>query len=347
MCYMIIRKLLFTLPTEAAHTITLKALTFLTKFIPTQVPNIKPQTICGINFPNPIGLAAGLDKNGDYILPLAKLGFGFIEIGTITPRPQAGNPKPRLFRLPKAESLINRMGFNNKGVDYLIEKVKQANFKGVLGINIGKNFDTDINNAIDDYLICLRKVYPHASYITINISSPNTPGLRDLQYSDYLKRLLINLKQEQLSLQKQSHKYTPLFLKISPDLNSAEIKNIAELLLQHKIDGVIATNTTTDKSAVERHPCGNQQGGLSGKPLTQKSTEVIKELHAVIKNQIPIIGVGGIMSAEDAEEKIKAGANLIQIYTGFIYKGPKLIKNLLNKFIYLSLNEIYGTNDAQ
>lgn len=332
MYYNVIRTLLFALPPEAAHTIALKALTLFTKFTSLKTPNIKSQTICGIDFPNPVGLAAGLDKNGDYILPLAKLGFGFIEIGTTTPRPQSGNPKPRLFRLPKAGALINRMGFNNKGVDHLIEKVKQANFKGVLGINIGKNFDTHINNAIDDYLICLRKVYSYASYITINISSPNTPGLRDLQYSDYLKTLLEKLKQDQLLLQKKFNKYTPLFLKIAPDLNTDEIKNIAELLLQHKIDGVIATNTTIDKSAVEKLKYGNEQGGLSGKPLTQKSTEIIKELNAVIKNQIPIIGAGGIMSAKDAEEKIKAGAELVQIYTGFIYKGPKLIKNILKHF---------------
>jgi dihydroorotate dehydrogenase len=266
MFYQLIRQLLFKLPAEMAHTFTLQLLKWFSPLICTHSQISSPQKLWEMNFANPVGLAAGLDKNGDYIIPLAKLGFGFIEIGTVTPRPQPGNPKPRLFRLPAAHALINRMGFNNKGVDYLVEKVKQANFQGILGINIGKNFDTDINDAINDYLICLEKVYPYASYITVNISSPNTPGLRALQYGDYLAELLAQLKEKQLQLQQQHHKYIPLLLKIAPDLQATEIKEIAELLLQYKMDGVIATNTTLDKTSVENLPFGAEQGGLSGQP---------------------------------------------------------------------------------
>jgi len=331
MLYNFIRKLLFKLPPETAHTLTLTLLDVLPGFLFSKPKKLTSKNIMGIQFPNSVGVAAGLDKNGDHVLALSKLGFGFIEIGTVTPKPQPGNPKPRLFRIPEADALINRMGFNNKGVDYLIEQVKKSRFKGVLGINIGKNFNTDIKNAVEDYLICFRKVYPYASYVTINISSPNTTGLRDLQHAEYLANLLAKLKQEQTTQKQRFSKYVPLVLKIAPDLTAEEIKDIAELVLQYKIDGVIATNTTIDKLSVAQYQYGDEQGGLSGKPLTQKSTEVIKQLHFILGDQTPIIAAGGIMSADDALEKLSAGASLVQIYTGLIYQGPTLIKKILHK----------------
>ena len=290
----------------------------------------KPISVMGIDFPNRVGLAAGLDKNGEYIDALANLGFGFIEIGTVTPRPQDGNPQPRLFRLPKAEAIINRMGFNNKGIDYLIEQVKQSSFDGVLGINIGKNFDTAVENAVDDYLICLNKAYPYASYITINISSPNTPGLRTLQYGDELRDLLIALKQEQAVLADRHNKYVPIAIKIAPDLEGHEIKSMADVFLEQKIDCLIATNTTLSREAVKGQEHAEEAGGLSGKPVTQKSTEVIKQFHKHLGDKIPIIGVGGISSTQDAKDKLEAGASLVQIYTGFVYHGADLITQCVN-----------------
>lgn len=331
MLYKIIRNVLFKLPPEIAHTLTLTVLKIAAPFYKTKSKNIKSLNYLGLSFPNIVGLAAGLDKNGDYIKALAKLGFGFIEVGTVTPKAQLGNPKPRLFRLPQAQALINRMGFNNKGVDYLINNIKRAKFKGILGINIGKNFSTDIQHALDDYLNCLRKIYPYAHYITINISSPNTPGLRDLQYVNYLDNLLKNLKQEQIFQKQRFGKYVPLLLKIAPDLTDVEIKEIADAIVKNNIDGVIATNTLLDKSAVAALPYGQEQGGLSGKPLTQASTHVIKELRKNLTPEKVIIAAGGIMSADDALEKIHAGANLVQIYTGFIYHGPGLIKQIVEK----------------
>lgn len=279
----------------------------------------------GLTFPNPIGLAAGLDKNGTCINGLAALGFGFIEIGTVTPRPQPGNPKPRLFRLPEAQAIINRMGFNNNGVDALIDNVKQAKFKGILGINIGKNADTPIEKAADDYLICLRKVYTHASYVTVNISSPNTKNLRQLQGGDELDALLSQLKAEQGRLAKLHEKYVPIALKIAPDLDSGQIKQIAELLIRHRIDGVIATNTTLSREGVESLPHSNEAGGLSGKPVREKSTLVIRQLAAELKGALPIIGVGGILKGEDALDKMQAGASLVQFYSGMIYRGWDLV----------------------
>jgi dihydroorotate dehydrogenase len=284
----------------------------------------------GIDFPNPVGLAAGLDKNGDYIEGLAALGFGFIEIGTITPRPQPGNPQPRLFRLPQASAIINRMGFNNKGVDYLIDRVKAAQpflqkNNIVLGINIGKNKDTPAENAVDDYLICMRKAYRYASYITVNLSSPNTPGLRDLQFGEPLKQLLARLKQEQQLLAVQYGRYVPLAVKIAPDMAIDDIREVAAALIDNQLDGVIATNTTIARDAVKDLPHGDEAGGLSGAPLTKKSTEVIRALAQELNGKLPIIGVGGIMSGADATEKFAAGAQLLQIYTGFIYRGPALV----------------------
>jgi len=332
--YSFVRNLLFRLPTETSHYLALDALQLAARLhisscIAKPVP-ARPITVMGIDFPNPVGLAAGLDKNGDYIEGLAALGFGFIEIGTITPRPQPGNAQPRLFRLPQASAIINRMGFNNKGVDYLIDRVKAAQpflqkNNIVLGINIGKNKDTPAENAVDDYLICMRKAYRYASYITVNLSSPNTPGLRDLQFGEPLKQLLARLKQEQQLLAVQYGRYVPLAVKIAPDMAIDDIREVAAALIDNQLDGVIATNTTIARDAVKDLPHGNEAGGLSGAPLTKKSTEVIRALAQELNGKLPIIGVGGIMSGTDAAEKITAGAQLVQIYTGFIYRGPELV----------------------
>lgn len=279
----------------------------------------------GLTFPNAVGLAAGLDKNGTCIDPLAALGFGFIEIGTVTPRPQPGNPKPRLFRLPAAQAIINRFGFNNDGVDALVENVKKAKYRGILGINIGKNFDTPIENATDDYLICLRKVYAYASYVAVNISSPNTKNLRQLQDAEALNNLLAALKREQAALAKTYGKYVPIALKIAPDLKPEQISEIADLLLKHRMDAVIATNTTLSREGVEGLPNAQETGGLSGAPVRDKSTEVIRQLSTILQNEIPIIGVGGVLSGADAREKIAAGASLVQLYSGLVYQGPELV----------------------
>lgn len=288
-------------------------------------PADDPRDVMGLTFSNPVGLAAGLDKNGDCIDGLAALGFGFIEIGTITPLPQSGNPKPRLFRLPEANAIINRMGFNNDGVDKLIANVKRAKYQGILGINIGKNAVTPIENAADDYLTCLRKVYPYASYITVNISSPNTKNLRQLQDEEALTRLLSALKGEQQKLADAHGKYVPIALKIAPDMESDQLKQIAALLMQHQIDAVIATNTTLSRVGVEGMPHGEEAGGLSGAPVREKSTEVIRQLSAELQGALPIIGAGGILNGADAAEKINAGASLVQFYSGMIYRGPALI----------------------
>ncbi len=289
----------------------------------------QPIHAMGLKFANPLGLAAGLDKNGEYIDALAALGFGFIEIGTITPRPQPGNPKPRMFRLANEEAIINRMGFNNHGVDRLIENVKRSRYRGILGINIGKNFDTPIERAADDYLACLEKVYEFASYITVNISSPNTKNLRQLQQENQFDALLATLKQKQKSLKTQHVKYVPLTIKIAPDLSEAEIDMIADRLLVHGIDGVIATNTTISRAGIEQSPHQQETGGLSGKPLQQAATQVVRRLAQQLNGRIPIIGVGGINSASTAKEKFDAGARLIQIYSGLIYRGPELIGDIL------------------
>jgi dihydroorotate dehydrogenase len=327
--FQLLRPALFALDPEAAHHATLNALKSAhclgALSLVTQRPVSDPRTVMGITFPNPVGLAAGLDKNGEYIDALAALGFGFIEIGTVTPRAQPGNPKPRLFRLPQAQGIINRMGFNNGGVDALIANVKQAKFKGILGINIGKNADTPIEKAADDYLIGLRKVYAHASYVAINISSPNTKNLRQLQGGDELDALLGQLKAEQEKLAQQHGKYVPLTVKIAPDLDADQIKNIAALLIKHRIDGVIATNTTLSREGVENLPHGAETGGLSGAPVREKSTAVIRQLATELNGALPIIGVGGILNGADALEKIQAGASLVQMYSGMIYRGWELV----------------------
>jgi dihydroorotate dehydrogenase len=283
----------------------------------------------GIRFPNPVGLAAGLDKDGACIDGLASLGFGFIEIGTVTPRAQPGNAKPRMFRLPQANALINRMGFNNGGVDAFVRNVQASRFyqdkQGVLGLNIGKNADTPIERATDDYLTCLEKVYPFADYVTVNISSPNTKNLRQLQQASELGALLSALKQTQNSLANRHGRYVPIALKIAPDLDAEQITSIADSLLQHQIDAVIATNTTIARDAVQGFAHADEAGGLSGAPVLPLSNHVISALHAELGDTIPIIGVGGILSGADARAKILAGASLVQVYTGLIYRGPALV----------------------
>jgi len=331
--YPLLRPALFSLDPEVAHNVTLKLLNLAEKtglsHLSKASSDNKPLTVMGLNFKNPVGLAAGLDKNGDYIAALAALGFGSIEIGTVTPRPQPGNPKPRLFRLPEHEAIINRMGFNNLGVEHLVEQVKKTNYQGILGINIGKNFDTPIKNATDDYLIGLRKSYALASYITLNISSPNTKNLRQLQQGDEIKNLLSTLKEEQLKLQHEHDKYTPLVVKIAPDLNDDEIVHIAKLLKEFDIDGVIATNTTISREAVQGHIHAEEIGGLSGAPVKEQSTYVVAGLAKELNSSIPIIAAGGILSGKDAQDKLDAGASLVQIYSGLIYRGPELIEDIL------------------
>lgn len=331
--YNLLRPLLFLLDPETAHTLTLDTLDLLkqTGLLPGRTISCTPAHVMELDFPNPVGLAAGLDKNGAHINALAALGFGFIEVGTVTPRPQAGNPRPRLFRLPQAGAIINRMGFNNTGVDKLVENVQASGYRGILGINIGKNADTPLQNAVDDYLICLRKVYPHASYVTVNISSPNTQQLRQLQNEAELEQLLGALKAEQIRLSDLHGRYIPLAVKIAPDLEPEQIAAIASLLLKHRMDAVIATNTTISRNGVEHLPHGNEKGGLSGTPLTERSTAVIHQLASHLQRAIPIIGAGGIMSGRDAQSKIKAGASLVQLYSGLIYRGPVLISEVASQ----------------
>jgi dihydroorotate dehydrogenase len=279
----------------------------------------------GLRFPNRVGLGAGLDKNGTAIDGLSRLGFGFLEVGTVTPRAQPGNPKPRLFRLPEHEAIINRMGFNNGGIDALRERLTHVRYRGILGINIGKNFDTPIEHAVDDYLICLDKAYPLASYVTVNISSPNTKNLRQLQGASELDALLAALKSRQTELAEQHGKYVPLALKIAPDLDAGQITNIADALRRHRIDAVIATNTTLGREGVESSPLATEAGGLSGSPLFEKSTAVIRSLAHALGGELPIIAAGGITSGERARAKLDAGAALVQIYSGLIYQGPRLV----------------------
>ncbi|MCE0826067.1 MULTISPECIES: quinone-dependent dihydroorotate dehydrogenase [Buttiauxella] len=333
MYYPFVRKALFKLDPERAHEVTFQQLrrvtgTPLEWLVRQNVPS-KPVTCMGLTFKNPLGLAAGLDKNGECIDALGAMGFGSIEIGTVTPRPQPGNDKPRIFRLVEAEGLINRMGFNNHGVDNLVENVKKSHFDGVLGINIGKNKDTPVEQGKDDYLICMDKIYPYAGYIAINISSPNTPGLRTLQYGEALDDLLVAIKNKQQALQELHHKYVPVAVKIAPDLSEEELIQVADSLVRHNIDGVIATNTTLDRSLVQGMKYCDEMGGLSGRPVQLKSTEIIRRLSQELNGRLPIIGVGGIDSLIAAREKMAAGASLVQIYSGFIFKGPPLIKEII------------------
>lgn len=330
--YSIIRPLMFSLDAEKAHHLTLSLLKKADTFgFATQTVEQSPVKCMGIEFPNAVGLAAGLDKNGEYIDALAELGFGFIEIGTVTPRPQDGNEKPRLFRIPEAKAIINRMGFNNHGVDALVENVKNAQFQGVLGINIGKNADTPVEQATQDYLICLEKVYHYASYVTVNISSPNTKNLRSLQSGSALTELLSSLKEKQFELAQHYQHYVPLVLKVAPDLTEEEIPFIAEQILKYKFDGLIVSNTTLSREGVEDLPNGDEGGGLSGQPVFEKSTECLRQFAQVLKGRVPLIGVGGICSADDAQAKIDAGATLVQLYSGLVYEGPKLVQACVNR----------------
>ncbi|WBV20371.1 quinone-dependent dihydroorotate dehydrogenase [Pantoea piersonii] len=333
MLYPIVRPALFKLDPERAHELTFQQLRFISgtpleALIRQQLPS-RPVTCMGLRFDNALGLAAGLDKNAECIDAFGAMGFGFVEVGTVTPRAQAGNDKPRMFRLVEAEGIINRMGFNNLGVDHLVENVKKARFKGILGINIGKNKDTAVENGKEDYLICMEKVYAHAGYIAVNISSPNTPGLRTLQYGEALDDLLISIKAKQKELEQRHLKYVPVAVKIAPDLSEEELIQIADSLVRHNIDGVIATNTTLDRALVNGLKYSTETGGLSGRPVQSRSTAVIKRLAQELNDALPIIGVGGIDSLTAAREKIAAGAALVQIYSGFIYKGPGLIKDIV------------------
>jgi dihydroorotate dehydrogenase len=331
--YALARPLLFSLDAEAAHHLVLPSLKRaaalgLTKAITQPAPD--PRSVMGITFSNPVGLAAGLDKDGAYIDGLASLGFGFIEIGTVTPRPQQGNPKPRMFRLPKANAIINRLGFNNGGVEAFVRNVQASRFyqnkEGVLGLNIGKNSDTPNERAADDYLLCLEKVYPYASYVAVNISSPNTKDLRQLQGASELDTLLARIEEARKRLADQHGRYVPVALKIAPDIESEQIKIIAEALMRHKMDAVIATNTTITRDTVQGLPHAAEAGGLSGSPVFDLSNKVIRALKAELGSALPIIGVGGILSGQDAQAKIDAGASLVQMYTGLIYRGPALVR---------------------
>ncbi|MET1218426.1 MAG: quinone-dependent dihydroorotate dehydrogenase [Glaciecola sp.] len=318
---------------EVAHDITIGFLartqrTLLASTYRQTLP-AKPVEVWGMTFPNPVGLAAGLDKNGQCVDAFQQMGFGFVEIGTVTPVGQPGNPKPRLFRLPEKQAIINRMGFNNHGVDFLIERVKEAKRSGIVGINIGKNKDTPEENALDDYLICLRKVYAYADYITVNISSPNTPGLRNLQYGETLTNLLQGLKAEQETLAQASQRYVPIAVKIAPDMNEEEIRAVAQTLLDTGMDGVIATNTTLSRDAVQGLKHAEEAGGLSGAVLTQQSLNVTQQLASVLQGKIPIISVGGIGDAASAQARLDAGASLVQVYSAFIYQGPALVKQIV------------------
>ncbi len=329
MVYALARPLLFALEPETAHAASLtlaelarrsSLLGLLAAHIPPQ-----PQRVMGLDFPNPVGLAAGLDKDAAHIDALAALGFGFIEVGTVTPRPQPGNPRPRLFRLPAAQALINRFGFNNVGVDAFLENVARARWRGVLGINLGRNADTPAERAADDYVHGLERVYSAASYVTINVSSPNTKDLRALQARDALDALLARLVATRAQLADRHGKRVPLVLKVAPDLEPAQIADIADAVRRHAIDGVIATNTSVSRTGVEQLPNAGEAGGLSGAPIRARATQVLAALARALAGEVPLIGAGGILSGADAAEKIAAGASLVQLYTGLIYRGPALI----------------------
>ena len=330
--YWLVRKALFIADPETAHGLALESLRLGHGVGATDLlckAENMPVTVMGLQFPNPVGMAAGMDKNGDYIDALGSLGFGFIEVGTVTPRPQAGNPKPRIFRLEKAHAMINRLGFNNKGVDHLVRQVKKRQFSGILGINIGKNFDTPNDKAADDYLLCLEKVYPYADYITINISSPNTKGLRDLQDVEQLDNLLGLLNTRRLELTDSLQKRVPLVVKVAPDLKDEQIPAMAGVVVQNEFDGLIATNTTISRETVQGMQHADEQGGLSGAPLKDRSDQVLAAFRAVLPPKVTLIGTGGITSGADAAKKIQLGAELVQFYTGFVYRGPDLVADCL------------------
>lgn len=328
--YNLVRSVLFKMDAELSHEMSLEMLAAghrlgINRLLLDSV-NGTPVEAMGLTFPNAVGLAAGLDKNAEAFEALGAMGFGFVEVGTVTPKGQSGNPKPRLFRLPEHEAIINRMGFNNKGVAAMLNQIKDHSYKGILGVNIGKNLATSVEDAVQDYLYCLEQVIPYADYITANISSPNTPGLRSLQFGDSLKDLISPLVVAKKRYADETGKQVPLAVKISPDMTADEIKMVADTLHKLGVDGVIATNTTLARDKVEGHPLADEAGGLSGVPVREASTQVIKTLAEHLKGALPIIGVGGIFSGNDAVEKLQAGATLVQIYSGFIYKGPDLIR---------------------
>jgi dihydroorotate dehydrogenase len=332
MLYDLARKALFATDPETAHELTMESLRLGHRLGATRLlckSHRQPVTCMGLEFPNPVGVAPGLDKNGDYFEALGDLGFGFVEIGTITPRPQPGNPKPRVFRLPQANAMINRLGFNNKGVDHLVRRVRRHRFTGILGINIGKNFDTPIENAVDDYLYCLDKVYPYADYVTVNISSPNTEHLRDLQGEEALDGLLQMIAERRADLAAEHGRCVPLAVKVAPDLDSDAIRVIAKVVTRHRMEAVIATNTTIGREGVAGMRYATEAGGLSGAPLKPKADGVLAALKAALPEEIDLIGVGGITCGQDAVDKLDRGAKVVQFYTGMVYRGPELVGECL------------------
>ena len=340
--YGLARPLLFAVNPERAHHLGMAGLSVAHRLLAGILPPSQPlagpvRTVAGLVFPNPVGLAAGLDKNADHLDALGRMGFGFLEVGTVTPRAQPGNPRPRMFRLPAAQALINRLGFNNLGLTAFLQNVGRSQWvrerRGILGLNIGKNADTPIDRAVEDYLTGLEAVYPWADYVTINISSPNTKNLRDLQSEQALMGLLFALKTAQARLQAAHQKRVPLFLKIAPDLSEGQLESVARLMRSHEIEGLIATNTTLDRTAVEGLPYAQEAGGLSGGPLVEKSTQVLRQMRSLLGPDTALIGVGGILSAQDGLEKAQAGADLVQVYTGLIYRGPDLVGDLVNAFL--------------
>jgi len=328
--YRLLRFLLWRFEPETAHYIAMMLLRVAPSGLLRQ-PSSLPVKAMGLDFKHPVGLAAGFDCNGVYLNSLAKLGFSFIELGGTTPKPQLGNPKPRLFRIPKAQALINRMGFYNQGVDALVARIKESHYSGVLGVNIAKNRDTPLQAALDDYLYCLRQVYPVASYIAINLSSPNMPQLRALQHVEYFKDLMNALREEQLHLADSTGRYVPLVVKLSPDESDESLKRMGGVLVELGIDGIVATNTTVSRDGVYRLRYGMQVGGLSGPPLFQRSTACLRLLKQTVGNSLTLIGVGGVDSADAAREKLAAGASLVQIYTGLVYQGPDLVSRIVNE----------------
>lgn len=344
MLYPLVRRMLFQLDPEKAHDLSLRLIGYGEKTGLTRQcirsPIAPSVNVMGLNFPNQVGLAAGLDKNGECIDGLSALGFGFVEIGTVTPVGQPGNPKPRLFRIPERNAIINRMGFNNNGVDNLIAHVAQAKRTCILGINVGKNFATAVEDAHLDYVKCMAKVYPYADYITVNVSSPNTPGLRNLQFGDSIKILLEAVKQEQAALASEYRKYKPVAIKIAPDMEDDVVGSLAETFRQFEIDAVIATNTTISRDAVKGLKHSDEAGGLSGAPLFEQSTQVVRLLAAELGREIPVIAAGGIFSGENAAAKIAAGASLVQIYSGFIYRGPGLIREASDAIVNMKLQQL-------
>ena len=330
MLYALARPLLFSLDPETAHSLTLR-LAELASVLPRRVPSA-PVRVMGIDFPNPVGLAAGLDKHAEHVDALGAMGFGFIELGGVTPRPQPGNPKPRLFRLPRARAIINRYGLNSIGVDAFADNLQRTRTRAIIGVNVGKNRDTPNDRAVDDYVRCLEVLYPHVHYLALNVSSPNTRGLRDLQSAEMLTRLLKKLQHRREALRQEHGREVALVLKISPDIDDAAIGAIAEVARRERADGLIATNTTVSRDGISGLRHGMEEGGVSGEPLTSLSTRVLKKFSDLLKGEIPLVGGGGVMSATDARAKFDAGASLVQIYSGLVFRGPRLIAECVQAY---------------